>query len=125
MILKKALFYVVIAAILAAAAMVVVFAAALALYALASTKLVPAGAAAVVAGAAALLLVLTAVVATARFSFGKPEPTLAERAAEFARDKPIAALVAALGAGVVAVRSPKTVVAILAALLEPKRRRKP
>jgi len=124
LILRRALFYIAAAAAMAAASAVAVFAAAFALYAWMCDFFRPAGAAAVVVGAAALLLLLAGVAAAMAAGLGRREPTLAERAADFARDKPIAALLAALAGGIVAVRNPKTLVAILAAFLEPKRRRK-
>ena len=124
MILRKALLYIAAAAALAAAAAVAVVAAAFALYAWMCSYFVPAGAAAVVPCVTALVFLIIGLSMVAKVRFRKPEPTLAERAADFARDRPIAALVAALGAGVVAVRNPKTVIAIVAALMEPKARRK-
>jgi len=124
LILRKAFLCIAAAAALAAAAAVAVVAAGFALYAWMCDYLRPAGAAAVVTGVVALIFLLIGLSMVAKVRFRKPEPTLAERAAEFARDRPIAALVAALGAGVVAVRNPKTVIAIVAALLEPKGRRK-
>lgn len=125
MILRKALLYIAAAAAIAAAAGIIVVALAFALYALMCSYFVPAGAAAVVAGIAGLGLLVVGLSTVAGVNMRKPEPTLAQRAADFARDRPIAALVAALGAGVIAVRNPKTMVAILAAFLEPKTRRKP
>ncbi len=99
--------------------------AAFALYALMRDLVGPAGASACVTGAAALLLLLAGVAASLKAGVGKRQPTLAERAAEFVRDKPLAALVATVAAGFLALRNPKTLAAIIRELMEPKTPRRP
>lgn len=92
----------------------------MALYALMLGVLSPAGAAATVAGAAALLLVIVALALTIKLGTFKREPTLGEKAAAFVREKPVTAAAAALAAGIFAVRNPKTLMAVVLAMLEPK-----
>ena len=112
-------------AAVAAAAAVGVVALAFALYAVMRDIVGPAGASASVAGAVALILLLVGLVATARSGFGRRKAGLAERAAAFAKDKPLAAAATALAAGFFAIRNPKTLAAILRELMEPKGRRRP
>ena len=76
--------------------------------------------AASVTGAAALLLLAAGLAASLKAGIGRRQPTLAERVAEFVRDKPLAALAAALAAGFLAIRNPKTLAAIIRELMEPK-----
>ena len=120
------------AAALATSASVLVVALAFALYALAEPYVGRAGAAAIVAGAAAVLIGLlgVAIAAAARSKRPKPLPhtvgSIAERAFNFVRDKPLVALSAAVGAGFMAVRNPNYVGAAIRAFLDgrppPKRR---
>jgi hypothetical protein len=120
------------AAVLATSAAIFVIALAFALYAVVRPSVGPAGAAAIVAGAAALL-VLSGAVALALVSRGK-EAKRAERGKDPAarlinlvREKPVATIVAAIGAGFLAIRNPKYLGAALRSFLEgpetPKRRR--
>ena len=100
------------------------FAAAFALYAFLRGMVGSAGAAAILAGAAALVLLLAGLVAAFKAGVGKRPATLAERAAEFVREKPLAAVAAALAAGFFAVKNPQTLATILKELLDPKSGRK-
>jgi hypothetical protein len=121
------------AAVLATSASVIVVALAFALYALVKPFVGPAGAAAIVAAAAALML-LAAALALALAARGKSSRLSArskdpgERLANFIREKPIAAIGAALGAGFLAVRNPKYLGLTLRTFFEgserPKRRRR-
>ncbi len=122
MIARKILLLVAAAAALAAAVGVFVVALAFALYAVARDYVGPAGAAAIVAGAAALLLVLAALVVLIKAGLGrrKREPSMVERAKDFVRERPIAAAAAALAAGVVAIRNPSLLAALVFSFLESK-----
>lgn len=124
MILKKVLSLAAAAAAMAAAAGVLVVALAYALFAAARDLMgfSPAASAAVVAGAAALLLVIGALIAAVAAGAGprKREPSLAEKAKDFVRERPIVAAVAALAAGVVAIRNPSVIAAVVLSFLEGK-----
>jgi hypothetical protein len=110
--LRRLLLGIVATAVLAAAASVLVVALAFALYALVQPYLGAAGAAAAVAGAAAMLIGLLGmgIGLMARAKRPKPKPNtaagVAERIFEFVRDKPLMAVSAAVGAGIMAVRNP-------------------
>ncbi len=64
---------------------------------------------------AALVLALKAGAAARR-----REPSMMQRAKAFVQERPLSAGAAALAAGFFAIRSPKTLMSILLALLEPK-----
>ncbi|WP_340645023.1 hypothetical protein [Phenylobacterium sp.] len=119
MIFKKALLYVSAVSALGAAAVVVVVALAFALYAAVLPQVGPAWAAACVAGAAALLMALCALVLLIKISpskFGKQaeERDTLTRLIDLAKDKPIVAASAIIGASLVALKNPKIVATILA-----------
>ena len=119
MIFKKAVLYVSAVSALAAAAVVVVVALAFALYAAVLPQLGPAWAAASVAGAAALLRVLCALALLIKVNppkFGKQpqERDTLTRLIDLAKDKPIVAASAIIGASLVALRNPKIVATLLA-----------
>lgn len=120
MILKKALSLVAAVAALAAAAAVCVVAAAFALYALLRAFLGPAGAAAAIAGAAAVVALILFFVA---YRGIKPKRVKAEdqglsgRLIELAREKPIIAAGAAVAAGLVLVRNPGVITAVVSAAM--------
>jgi hypothetical protein len=118
----RILFYLASTTALSVSAGVVVVALAFALYALAEPYVGRAGAAAVVAGAAALLIGLLGVILT---TAGKPpkrkptEPqTFVDRIVEFVRDKPVVAIAGAVAAGIMAVRNPNYLGALIRAFTE-------
>jgi len=107
---------------LAVSAGVIVVALAFALYALVEPYVGRAGGAAVVAGAAALLIGLIGIMLA---NLGKPpkrkavEPeTLVDRIVAFIRDRPVTAIAAAIAAGLMAVRNPKYLGAMIRAFVE-------
>ena len=107
-------------AAVAAAAAVVIIAASFAVYAVARAYLGPAGGAAVVSGVFALVAVIVAWIATRkalppRRGKALPEPTPAERAMQFAKQRPLIALGAAAAAAVVIVRNPGLITALVTA----------
>jgi hypothetical protein len=107
---------------LAVSAGVIVVALAYALYALVKPEIGPAGGAAVVAGAAAILIGLIGIVLTRmarppRRRRAEPQ-SLVDRAVEFVRDKPVTSIAAAIAAGLVAVRNPKYLGAVMRAFVE-------
>jgi hypothetical protein len=120
LILKKALSLVAAIAAMAAAAAVCVVAAAFALYALLRYYVGPAGAAAAIAVLAAVVAVVLALVA-----YGKVRPKrvkdedqpLSTRLIELAREKPIVAAGAAVAAGLVLLRNPGVVGAVVSAAM--------
>jgi hypothetical protein len=119
LIFKKAVLYVSAVSALAAAAIVVVVALAFALYAAVLPQVGPAWAAACVAGAAALLMVLCALALVIKVNppkFGKQaeERDTLTRLIDLAKDKPIVAASAIIGASLVALRNPKIVATVLA-----------
>lgn len=101
--------------------MTAVVAAAFALYALLEGPLGRPGAAAVIAALAALTAAVTALIATRK---AEPPPMEeqgpADRLIGLAREKPILAAAAAVAAGVVALRNPKIVAAIVSAFVAGK-----
>jgi hypothetical protein len=107
---------------LAVSAGVIVVALAYALYALVKPAIGPAGGAAVVAGAAAMLIGLIGVMLTRMARPPKrrrAEPqSLIDRVVEFVRDKPVTSIAAAVAAGLVAVRNPKYLGAVMRAFVE-------
>lgn len=118
MILRRALaIAAAIGAVLAGAGVTIV-AASYALYALMTAYLPRAGAAAVVAGVFAVIVVIVALVAVRAASPKKPKvseqpKSMVDRAIDLARDKPLLAAGGALAAGLIALRNP----ALLAALV--------
>lgn len=119
MILKKAILYVSAVSALGAAAVVVVVALAFTLYAAVLPSVGPAWAAACVAGAAALLMVVCALVLLIKAhppKFGKQaeERDTLTRLIDLAREKPIVAASAIIGASLVALKNPKIVATVLA-----------
>jgi hypothetical protein len=130
--LRRLLLGVIAAAAMAASASVLVVALAFALYALVEPSLGAAGASATVAGAAALLIGLMGmtIALLARARRPKPRPDamggVVERIFELVRDKPVVAIAAALGAGLMAVRNPAYLGSAIRAFLEgrppPKRK---
>lgn len=105
-------------AALAAAAGVAVVAAAFALYALLVEALRPAGAAAVVAAIAALIALVGALLMGRK---GSPPPREeqgpAGRLLDIARERPVLAAAAAVATGVVALRNPKIMAAVVSAFV--------
>jgi hypothetical protein len=105
----------------AAAAAVVIVAASFALYAWVKDYLGAAGAAAVVAAVFAMVAVIIALIATRKAvpprRRGEPEPSLPERALQLAKERPLIALAAAAAAGVVVVRNPGLVTALVSAFV--------
>ena len=124
MIARKVLGLVAAASAMAAAAGVLVVALAYALFAAARDLmgLSPAASAALVAGAAALLLAICALIAALAAGAGPKtrQPSLAEKAKDFVRERPIVAAIGALAAGVVAIRNPSLLTAIVLSFLEGK-----
>jgi hypothetical protein len=123
MILRRLLQMLVWAATLSAAGAVIVFALAFALYAVAEPRVGRAWAAAIVAGAAAgsILLagVLLALTGRARADRAAPlAEGLFERAFAFVTEKPILTAAAAIGMGLMSVRNPKYLGAVLRAFFE-------
>lgn len=116
--IKKALLTAAAAGAALAAGGVFVVALAYALFALVRPGLGPAGAAAVVAGAAALLLVIFMLVLAIKAGLRRREPSLGEKAVQFAREKPLVAAAAALAAGIFAIRNPSALMAVVLAFLE-------
>lgn len=122
MILKKALNTLAAAAAIAAAVVVCVIAASFALYAFAKDYVGPAWAAAIVAGVFALVAVVVALIATRKAKLPKadlaPEqPDMAARLILLARDRPIVAAGATVGAAILLARNPKIVTTILSAAI--------
>ena len=106
------------AAVLATSAAIFVIALAFALFALVRPYVGPAGAAAIVAGASALLvllgalaLALSARVKAAKLAQRGKDP--AARIMNLLREKPVTAIAAAIGAGILAIRNPKYLGAVL------------
>lgn len=130
--LRRLLLGVIAAAAMAASASVLVVALAFALYALVEPLLGRAGAAATVAGAAALLIGLLGTTIALMARAKRPRPSVSatggvvERIFELVRDKPVVAIAAALGAGLMAVRNPTYVGSAIRSFLEgrppPKRK---
>lgn len=118
--LRKAVFILLALAALSAVAVVAVVALAAALFAALAPGLGVAGSAAVVGVVFILVLVLGALLATAK-SGRKDEPVddsgLLHSLIEIARAKPLLAAGAAIAAGVLAVRNPAVVAAIIAAMI--------
>jgi hypothetical protein len=111
------------AAAVMAAAFVLVIALAFALYAAMRdvAGMSPEAAAAVVALVAALLITIPALILAIKLATRRRrERTLVERVKGFVAERPLAAAAAALAAGVFAVRSPKAMVDVLLAVLEPR-----
>lgn len=105
----------------ATAAGVTVVALAYALFAVARDYLGTAGAAAVVAGVFALVALAVAIVATRKAKLPpaakQPEPPIAARLIQLAREKPLIALGAVAAVGVVAARNPAVISAVVSAFL--------
>lgn len=119
MIFKKAVLYVSAASALGAAAVVVVVALAFTLYAAVLPQVGPAWAAASVAGAAAVLMALCAMALLVKVNpprLGKQveERDTLTRLIDLAKQKPIVAASAIIGASLVALRNPKIVATVLA-----------
>jgi len=113
---------------LSVSAGVIVVALAYALYALVKPQIGPAGAAAVVAAAAAILigligLMLTMMARPPRRKAGKPQGVV-DRITEFVRDGPVAAIAAAIAAGLLAVRNPKYLGEVMRAFVEGRETRR-
>ncbi len=122
MILRRILLYLASGAARATAAGVVVVALAYALYALVKPAIGPAGGAAVVAAAAAILIGLIglalALAARPPRRKARASDSLAERIADFVREKPVTAIAAAVAAGLMAVRNPRYLGSVLRSFLE-------
>ncbi|HQT54364.1 MAG: hypothetical protein Q8N10_04150 [Phenylobacterium sp.] len=119
MIFKKAVLYVSAVSALGAAAVVVVVALAFTLYAAVLPQVGPAWAAASVAGAAAVLMALCAMALLIKVNpprLGKQaeERDTLTRLIDLAKEKPIVAASAIIGASLVALRNPKIVATVLA-----------
>ena len=80
----------------------------------------PEASSAVVALAAALVVTIPALVLAIRAGARKREPTLMERLKTFVTERPVSAAAAAAAAGLFAVKSPKTLIALLLAMVEPR-----
>jgi hypothetical protein len=127
-ILRRILFLLMAASALAVSAGVIVIALAYALYALVKPDLGAAGAAAVVAGSAALLigligLLLGALARPPKRKTKAPE-NVVDRITEFVRDKPVTAIAAAIGAGLLAIRNPKYLGAAIRSFVEGRETRR-
>lgn len=112
-------------AMFATAASVCVVALAFALYAGVEPYVGRAGASGVVAGTAALFIfILAMILSGAGRARPKPQPaaatpeSLVERALQFVKDKPVVAIVAAVGVGVMAIRNPQYFGAAIRAFVE-------
>jgi hypothetical protein len=118
----RILFYLASTTALAVSAGVIVVALAFALYALVRPYVGAAGGAAVVAGAAALLIGLLGVMMASAGRPPKKKPTepqtFVDRIVEFVRDKPVVAIAGAVAAGVMAVRNPSYLGALIRAFTE-------
>lgn len=119
MIFKKAVLYVSAVSALGAAAVVVVVALAFTLYAAVLPQVGPAWGAACVAGAAAVLMALCAMALLIKVNpprLGKQaeERDTLTRLIDLAKEKPIVAASAIIGASLVALRNPKIVATVLA-----------
>jgi len=103
---------------------VLVVAIAYAIFALAEPYVGRAGAAGVVAGLAALGLIIGGLLIGRRPRRPKLEPpppeTFAEKAFSYLKDKPIVAVAAAVGIGILAVRNPQYFGAAMRAFMEPR-----
>jgi hypothetical protein len=123
-ILRRILFALMAATAFCAAAGVTVFGLAFALYALVEPCLGRAGAAATVAGATVALMLLAGLAMRGAGRKAKPADPYAtsfiDRGIAFVREKPILAIAGALGAGLMAIRNPKYLGAVLRAFLEGK-----
>jgi hypothetical protein len=128
--LRRALLGLVAAAALATSASVLVVALAFALYAVCEPLIGRAGAASAVAGAAALLIGLLGLMIgmAARAKSARRSKLAAntvggliERVIDFAREKPLVAVSAAIGAGFMAVRNPTYLGSAIRAFLEGER----
>jgi hypothetical protein len=108
-------------AAVASAVAVTIVAASFAVYALAREWLGPAGGAAVVAGVFAVVAAVVALLALRRARLPKPsrspEATPVEKAMALARAQPLIAVGAAVAAGVVLMRNPALVTAVVSAFL--------
>ncbi|MGH6956188.1 MAG: hypothetical protein ACREEW_05935 [Caulobacteraceae bacterium] len=128
MILRRILFALAGATALAVSAGVFVVALAYMLYALVKPEVGAPAASAVVAGAAAIVIGLLAVAlgALARPKKRKPgEPKhLVDRLVEFVRAKPVTAIASAVAAGLLAVRNPTYLGAVLRAFVDDGRRKR-
>lgn len=124
MIARKAFLFAAAIAAVAAAAGVFVVSLAYALFALARDAVGPAGAAAIVAGAAALLFLIVGLLLAMKAGAKAKEPSVAEKALAFARERPLIALAAALGGGFLALRNPSALMAVGLAFLEGRQEKK-
>lgn len=105
-------------AAIGAAAAVAVVAAAFALYALLQPGLSPAAAAAVVAAIAALVALVGGLILTRKaHPPTKEEASPVSRALDIARERPVLAAAAAIATGVVALRNPKIMAAVVSAFV--------
>lgn len=117
---KRALTLLAAVAAIAAAAVVCVVAASFALYAFAKLYVGAAGAAAIVAGVFALFALIVAFAITRK---ARPRPQAPEQAGmagrliELARERPIVAAGATVGAAILLARNPKIVTTILSAAI--------
>ena len=118
----RILFYLASTTAFSVSAGVFVVALAFALYAAVKPYVGAAGGAAVVAAAAALLIAMIGLILA---NAGKPpkrkpaEPqTLGERITDFIRDKPVVAIAGAIAAGIMAVRNPRYLGAVIRAFTE-------
>jgi hypothetical protein len=121
-IFRRLLFFLAGAMALAVAAGVFVVALAYALFALVKPFVGPAGAAAIVAGSAALFIAIAGLVLA---NLGKPpkkkpgEPdSVVDAVIDFVRSKPVTAIAGAVTAGLLAVRNPKYLGAMIGAFFE-------
>jgi hypothetical protein len=121
-ILRRILFFLAGATALSVSAGVIVVALAYALFALVKPALGPAGASAVVAGAAAVLiglfgLVLSLLARPPKKKPGEPD-SVVDAVIDFVRSKPVTAIAGAVTAGLLAVRNPKYLGAMIGAFFE-------
>ena len=119
--IKRILFWMITAVALATGAGVAVVAAAFALYALLKDYLGQPGAAAAVAAVAALLVIgIGLVFGLKAREKAAPAPSLSERLLDVARERPLVAAGAALAAGIVALKNPQAVAALVSAFFAGK-----
>jgi hypothetical protein len=71
-----------------------------------------------VAGAAALLLLIAVLALAIKAGMKRREPSLAEKAAKFAREKPLVAAAAALAASIIAIRNPAALMGVAMSFLD-------
>ena len=132
MIFRRLLFMLAAAMMLAVSAGILVIALAYAEYALVKPYVGAAGAAGIVAGSAAVFIGIVGLVLAGASRAPKPKPgepqTVVDRLMDFIKRKPVTALGGAIAAGILAIRNPTYLGAVIRAFVEgrepPRRGRK-